>query len=67
MTGKQLLRKLRQLGAEEVRQEGSHVRVQCGTCSTTVPVHAGEDLGKGLLAQIQRDLAPHLGEGWLRQ
>ena len=66
MTGKDLIRKLKQLGCVEVRQRGSHVRVRCGKCMTTVPVHAGEDLGPGLLSQIERDLEPCLGEKWLR-
>jgi predicted RNA binding protein YcfA (HicA-like mRNA interferase family) len=34
---------------------------------TTVPVHAGEDLGRGLLAQIERDLENCLGKGWLKK
>jgi predicted RNA binding protein YcfA (HicA-like mRNA interferase family) len=66
MTGKDLLRRLRKLGCEEVRQAGSHVRVACGECSTTVPVHAKEDLGPGLLRAIERDLEPCLGKRWLR-
>lgn len=65
MTGKELLKLLRSLGCEEVRQKGSHVRVRCGTCFTTVPVHAGQDLGPGLLRAIERDLEPCLGEGWM--
>ena len=66
VTGKVLLRKLRALGCEELRQRGSHVVVKCGECTTVVPVHAGEDLGKGLLRAIQRDLEPCLGKGWLQ-
>ena len=65
MTSKDLLRLLRRLGCVEVRQDGSHKRVRCGKCSTTVPVHAGEDLGRGLLRSIERDLEPCLGKGWL--
>ncbi|TMK78515.1 MAG: addiction module toxin, HicA family [Actinobacteria bacterium] len=66
MTGRQLLRRLRKLGCEEVRQRGSHVRVRCGRCETTVPVHAGEDLPPGTLRAIERDLEPCLGKKWLR-
>jgi predicted RNA binding protein YcfA (HicA-like mRNA interferase family) len=62
-----MLRLLRRLGCEEVRQKGSHVRVRCGRCHTTVPVHAGEDLGEGLLNAIERDLTPCLGKGWLKR
>ncbi len=67
MTGKALLRILREQGCVELRQEGSHVRVQCGACFSTVPVHAGEDLGKGLLRAIERDLEPCLGKSWLKR
>lgn len=65
MTARQLLRILRRKDCIEVRRRGSHVRVRCGKCVTTVPDHAGEDLGIGLLNQIRRDLEPCLGEGWL--
>ena len=66
MTGRELLRLLRSLDCVEVRQRGSHVRVQCGRCSTTVPVHAGESLPPGTMRQIERDLEPCLGKRWLR-
>ena len=64
MTGRVLLRELKRMGCHEVRQRGSHVRVRCGRCRTTVPVHAGEDLGPGLLAAIARDLSPCLPKSW---
>jgi predicted RNA binding protein YcfA (HicA-like mRNA interferase family) len=41
--------------------------MKCGACQTTVPVHAGEDLGKGLLRAIERDLEPCLGKDWLKK
>jgi len=62
MTGRDVLRRIRQEGGAVVRQRGSHVRVQLGKCSTTVPVHAGEDLPQGTLRAIERVLAVH-GEG----
>jgi predicted RNA binding protein YcfA (HicA-like mRNA interferase family) len=65
VTGSDMLRILRGLGCVEVRRRGSHVRVRCGHCLTTVPVHAGEGLGPGLLRAIERDLEPCLGKGWL--
>ncbi|MBI3770405.1 MAG: type II toxin-antitoxin system HicA family toxin [Deltaproteobacteria bacterium] len=65
VTGRRLLAMLRRLGCEVVRQQGSHVRVRCGRCVTTVPVHAGEDLGPGLVRAIERDLELCLGKGWL--
>lgn len=65
MTSRELLKILKAHGCVEVRQKGSHIRMRCGKCSTTVPTHKGEDLGTGLLKAIERDLAPCLGEGWL--
>lgn len=56
MTGKDLLKRLRVLGFFQLRQRGSHVVVECGECVSVVPLHAGEDIGKGLLRKIERDL-----------
>jgi predicted RNA binding protein YcfA (HicA-like mRNA interferase family) len=66
MTGSDVLRQLRRRGCELVRQRGSHVRMRCGGCQTTVPVHAGADLPPGTLRAIERDLEPCLGKKWLR-
>lgn len=65
LTGKNLLKLLRKMGCVELRQRGSHVMVKCGKCQTVVPIHAGEDLGPGLLRAIERDLELCLGKGWL--
>ncbi|MFA5786165.1 MAG: type II toxin-antitoxin system HicA family toxin [Actinomycetota bacterium] len=65
MTGREVLRILRRRGCEVVRQHGSHVRVRCGDCQTTVPVHAGEDVALGTLRAIARELEPCIGKGWL--
>jgi predicted RNA binding protein YcfA (HicA-like mRNA interferase family) len=67
IAGAELLKILRRLGCREARQRGSHVRVECGTCVTTVAVHAGETLPAGTLSKIQRDLTRCLGKGWLRK
>jgi predicted RNA binding protein YcfA (HicA-like mRNA interferase family) len=67
MTAKDLRRILQGLGCIEVRKAGSHVRIACGACRTTVPAHAGETLGPGLLRAIERDLEPCLGKGWLKR
>jgi predicted RNA binding protein YcfA (HicA-like mRNA interferase family) len=68
VTGKQVVGKAVAKGCKVIRQRGSHVRIQspCGKCSTTVPVHAGEELGPGLLRAIERDMEPCLGKRWLR-
>jgi len=54
-----------------VRQTGSHLILRVtdpagGEQTTTVPMHAGRSLDRGLLAAIERDLAPALGQRWLR-
>lgn len=68
MTGKELLRLLvKKHGCVVLRVKGSHHQVQCGKCHTTVPVHAGEDIGEGLMAAIGRDLEPCLGKRWWKR
>ncbi len=54
--GNQLIKALRRLGFDVIRIKGSHHFVQHpdGRC-TVVPVHRGETVGRGLLAQILRD------------
>lgn len=56
VTGAQLVKALRKPGFEVIRIKGSHHFLQHsdGRC-TVVPVHRGETLGRGLLAQILRD------------
>lgn len=56
ITGSRLIRALRKLGFEVLRVKGSHhfLKHQDGRC-TVVPLHRGETMGRGLLAQILRD------------
>jgi predicted RNA binding protein YcfA (HicA-like mRNA interferase family) len=56
MPARKVLRALEALGFEIVRQKGSHVflRHPDGR-TTTVPVHPGEDIGRGLLRKVIRD------------
>jgi len=67
VTSRELLKILKSRGCVEVNQEGSHLKIRCGTCTTTVPVHKGEDIGRGLLRAIERQLEPCLGKGWLKR
>jgi predicted RNA binding protein YcfA (HicA-like mRNA interferase family) len=67
VTAKDLRRILRSFGCVERRQRGSHLRIECGQCVTTVPVHASEHVGPGLLRRIERDWEPCLGKGWLKK
>ena len=54
---KDLMKVLRGLGFEEVRQKGSHLFFQHPDGRTTlVPIHGGEDIGRGLLRQILREI-----------
>lgn len=56
VTGSQLIKALRKYGFEVIRVKGSHhyLRHPDGR-RTVVPVHRGETIGRGLLAQILRD------------
>jgi len=52
-----LIRILEKLSFQKIRQKGSHVRmVHIDGRRTTIPVHAGENIGVGLLRQILRDI-----------
>jgi len=56
VTSSRLISALRKMGFEVLRTKGSHHFLQHpdGRC-TVVPVHRGETIGRGLLAQILRD------------
>jgi predicted RNA binding protein YcfA (HicA-like mRNA interferase family) len=56
ISGSRLIRALRKAGFEVIRVKGSHHFLQHpdGRC-TVVPVHRGENIGRGLFAQILRD------------
>jgi len=52
----QVIRALEKAGFEVARQRGSHVRLRhLDGRVVTVPVHAGQDVGRGLLRKILRD------------
>ena len=52
-----LIRVLERIGFERVRQRGSHVFLKHPDGRTTVvPVHKGEDIGRGLLRKIMKDV-----------
>ena len=68
MKAKDLVKILRQRGCGELRKgKGSHVLWVCpGGCKVVIPMHAGEDIGTGLLHKIEKTLEPCLGKGWLK-
>ncbi|OPX73259.1 MAG: YcfA-like protein [Methanoregulaceae archaeon PtaB.Bin108] len=54
--GKDLITFLEKLGFVIIRQKGSHVRMKSDDGRyTTIPVHSGEDIPKGLLRKIIRE------------
>lgn len=53
ISGKKFCKILEKLGFEKIYGKGSHVRFKhLDGRRTVVPVHANEDLGKGLLREI---------------
>jgi predicted RNA binding protein YcfA (HicA-like mRNA interferase family) len=52
----EIIRALERAGFQAVRQRGSHVRLKHDDGRVvTVPVHSGQDIGRGLLRKILRD------------
>jgi len=57
LTGREVIAALKNAGFEVVRIRGSHHRLRhVDGRVTTVPVHAGETIGPGLMASILRDV-----------
>ena len=57
VTGSHVVRSLRKVGFELVRQRGSHAILKHPDGrSTVVPIHGGETIGVGLMSKIQRDI-----------
>ena len=56
VTGRQVIAALGKVGFEVARVRGSHyILIHSDGRRTVVPVHSGETIGRGLLAQILRD------------
>jgi predicted RNA binding protein YcfA (HicA-like mRNA interferase family) len=56
LTALEILAILRRHGFVQKRQSGSHIVLKhADGRRTTVPLHKGRDLGRGLLRQIMRD------------
>jgi predicted RNA binding protein YcfA (HicA-like mRNA interferase family) len=56
LTGKEMVRFLKQQGFRLLRVRGSHFFLEAGVKRTTVPVHANRDLKTGTLRSILRDI-----------
>jgi predicted RNA binding protein YcfA (HicA-like mRNA interferase family) len=52
--GREVIKKLREAGWQEVRVSGSHHILQKEGRSVPVPVHGGRDLGIGLIRKIEK-------------
>lgn len=65
MTARDVVKRMKSLGCEELRRRGTHVimRHQEG-CQTVVAMHSG-DIPTGTLRAIERQMEPCLGKGWL--
>ena len=56
LEARELVRTLERAGFQDVRQRGSHLRMKHPDGRVvTVPVHRGQDVGRGLLRKILRD------------
>ena len=56
LKAREIITALERNGFEIVRQKGSHVRLaHADGRIVTVPVHPGQDIGRGLLRKILRD------------
>ncbi|MBI2676256.1 MAG: type II toxin-antitoxin system HicA family toxin [Candidatus Aenigmarchaeota archaeon] len=57
ISGKEMCKMLEKLGFQRVHQKGSHVRyIHPDGRKTVVPIHGNEDLGKGLLREILKQI-----------
>jgi predicted RNA binding protein YcfA (HicA-like mRNA interferase family) len=56
LTARELIKILKKIGFEIIRQKGSHVFLAHDDGRTTiVPVHPGEDISRGLLMKIIKE------------
>lgn len=57
LKAREIIRVLKILGFNEVRAKGSHIFMKHGDGrATLVPKHGGEDISRGLLRQILREV-----------
>jgi predicted RNA binding protein YcfA (HicA-like mRNA interferase family) len=65
MKYRQLKKLLTQHGVKHVSTVGSHEKWKIGNCTTSVP--RDSEIAPGTLREIEKHLAPCLGEGWLNK
>ena len=57
LSSRKLIKTLKRIGFEKVRQEGSHIFFKhTDGRVTVVPFHQGKDIGRGLLRSILDDI-----------
>ena len=57
LKSRELISALQNAGFSIIRQKGSHARLKHPDGRVvTVPIHAGQDIGRGLLRKILRDI-----------
>lgn len=57
ISGRRMCKLLEKLGFEKIHQKGSHCRYKHSDGRiTVVPVHSNEELGKGLLKEILKQI-----------
>ena len=57
LSAQELIRILKKMGFEEIRQRGSHKYFKHPDGrATVVPMHSGRDIGKGLLKSILNEI-----------
>ena len=57
LPSKKVIQILERLGFEKIRQRGSHAFLRHPDGRTTiVPIHKGEEIGRGLLLEIIKDI-----------
>ena len=67
MKAKALRRILKLKACVEPSQKGSHLRVECGICATTIPVRAGEISALVSCEASSAIFERCLGPGWLKK
>lgn len=56
LPAEKVIKVLKKIGFKEIRQKGSHIFLQHPDGRTTVvPIHKGEEIGRGLLRKIIND------------
>lgn len=65
-SAKDIRRLLRKYDCVELRQNGSHLQVRCGGCTSTIPIHGSSDIKLGTLKGIEKSLGICLGPNWTK-